>query len=351
MPITRSYANNQEMLDWTDEIKEIPNQYGVLNGLGLFEMKPTPTTSIAFDRTVHTITLPPVSNRGERKPSTGGRKTTTTFQLPLSFYKHQESVTGQDIQDRRMAGTQSLETLGNVVGEKMELMRQRYDQMMEYMKVQAIKGIVTDTHGQTLTNMFTEFGLSQTTIDFNLDDSNTDVHGKVRELKTAIQKNARTGARVGSIMVVVDPLFFDKLKAHQKTREDFLYYTNANKQVMRDDLATLESFGIVSTFEFQGVLFMAYDAEFNITDATTGAVSTVNAIEADTGYSIVRGVRNTYKHYAGPSDLVDGANIPGSEIYAFQWNDNRGQSIDLEFQAAPLVVLEKPQFSVKVVST
>lgn len=343
MPIARSYVNNQEVTNWTPELKEIPNQYGALNGLGLFKSVGIDTTTITFDRTTHQLTLPPPAIRGERKPSTGGRKRTDTFKLELDFYKHAEYITNQDILDKRMPGTQDKEQLGRVVAEKLELGRAGFDQASEYMKVQAIKGLVVDTNGTTLTNMFTEFGLTQQTINFELSDSTTDVQAKVRELKTAITKNARTGARTGTISVWTDNLFFDALKGHEKVREDFMFYQNSGRQILRDDLARYESYGIVSYFEFQGILFLTYDAEFNLANGTTA-----QAFEANTGYTVVSGTGN-YKHFYGPSDKLSGLSAQ-SELYAFEYRDPEDEFIKLSFEAAPLILLDKPQYSVKVVA-
>lgn len=349
MPITRSIQDFNQYVDFTDAVEEIPNQYGLINGMGLFEFEGVTTDAVLFDRMEHSIKLPAPVARGKRAPVTNSDPTVKTFALALGMYKDTDQVTGQDVFKARRPGSMDADTIGRVVAQKLRIGLERFNQLEEYQKVQAIKGLVVDGAGNTITSMFTEFGISQQSVDFKLGDATTDIDAKIRELKTKVTKNAKTGARTGEIIVPCDPVFFDRLVGHDKIRDAYKHYQNTTIQVLRDDEAMYEAYGIVNRFRHKGVLFMSYDAEFTL---STG--STVPAFAENTGYTIVRGISGAYKQYAGPHDKLpsgDGATESGRKLYAFQYRDPKDEAIEIDYQASPLIVLRRPQLSVAVTSS
>lgn len=344
MAVTRSIDNVNRVTDWTQEVNELPNQYGLLNQMGNFMTRGVSQTAVVFDRTEYTTDLLNPTQRGSKKALYGSDRDIDTFSLPLSFYKHSEYITTEDVQGWRMPGEPHREDeLGRVIAGKLMRARQRMDQSREYMKIQAIKGLVTDSNGVNVANMFTLFNQTQTVIDFQLNSAGTDVDGKIRQLKTAIQKNARTGMIVGSIMVLCDPLFFDQLIAHAKIREAYQYYQNSGRQIVRDDLSRYEAYGILDMFEHRGVMFMSYDATFTFQSGTSQ-----NAFSDYEGYSFVPGVNDAYRSYYGPSDKLTGANQVGQEMFAFEYRDPMDEYHMIQLESAPLHLLTKPQLSVRV---
>lgn len=353
MAVTRKLSNGSLMTEWTDEINEIENQYGLINGSGLFNGKGISQDSIVFDKTEHEITLLSQSSRRGDAPTYGKDRSLETFSLALPYFNHKDYVTAQDVQGWRMPGTADMEeALGRVIAEKLEDLRLAADQTREYMKIQAIKGITVDPDGNTLANMFTEFGLTRTDyqVDFDLGTADTEVDLKIATLKRGIAKNAKAGGAIGRIECMVSPEFFDALITHPKMREAYLYYQNSGKQLLRDDLARYESWGIVDMFEHKGILFYSYDAEFNMPDGgTERAISATVGTEG--GYSIVRGMRNLYRGYFGPANTLSGANMAGMEIFAYEYRDPKDKYHELEVEMAPLYIISKPKVSWKLISS
>ena len=355
MAVTRSLANGNKVVDWTQEINEMDNQYGLLNGLGLFSSEGISTETVLFDKNTQTTTLlPQVSRRGGEHTKGKDRKV-ETFALPTSYFSHQDYLTAQDVQGYRMAGTaDSAETVANALAVKWEDLRLSADQTREYMKIAAIKGISKTPDGAVLANMFTEFGVNAanedpnvgavTRINFDLGNSASDVDGKIALLKREIAKNAKSGGAIGTIEVLVSPQFFDGLVAHPKMEEAYKYYLNTGAQRLRDDLATYERWGVVDTFEHRGIRFVSYDAQFNMPDG-----SVEKAFEDGEGYTYVRGMRGLYRSYYAPANTLSGANSVGSEMFAYQYRDPKDKYEELELEMAPLDILTKPQVSIQVV--
>lgn len=360
MAITRQLANGNKVTDWTEEVLEVDNQYGAINGAGYFAGQGVSTESIVFDKQTSTTSLIPRTDRRAGPQSAGKDRKVETFSLALPYFNHVEYVTPQDIQGHRKPGTpDGVESLGSVIATKLEDMRLAADQTTEFMKIQAMKAVSIDPDGGVLANMFDEFGVTQTVIDFDLDNPAADVDLKIAELKRTVAKNAKAGGRVGRIEVMVSPEFFDKLVNHAKMREAYLYYSaNPKSDTVRADLATFESWGVVDTFEHKGLLFWSYDAEFNIdngdgTETTVRGVGQTSGIgsdgQVDVGYTIVNGMRGLYRGYFGPANTLSGANTVGSEMFAYQYRDPKDKYHEMELEMSPLYIMTKPQLSVKVI--
>lgn len=364
MPITRSLTNGNTVTDWTEEVNQIDNQYGLLNARDLFETKAVSQEAVIFDKNYVTRTLIPQSSKRGGEHSRGKDRKVETFSLALPYFNHQDYVTPQDIQGWRQAGTPDQpKLLATAIVDKWEDMRSDFDQTREFMKINAIKGITIDPDGNVLADMFAEFGLTRTTyqFDFDLDNAAADVDGTISALKRFIAKNAKTGGRIGRIECLVSPEFFDKLVNHPKLREAYLHYSAESKSdTVRADLATFEAWGVVDTFIHKGLLFMSYDAEFNRDKGdgtievvrglgnTGSAISALNDPQVDIGYTFVSGMRGAYRGYFGPANTLTGANVMGQEVFAYQYRDPKDKYHELELESSPLYVLMKPELSIRL---
>ena len=354
MAITRSLSNGSTVVDWTEEVNEIPNQYGLFNGMGLFAGQGISTESIIFDKNTSTTTMIPQTNRRVGDRFRNKERTLETFSLPLPFFAHDDAIFPGDVQGWRKGGTpDQAEDLPTVRLEKFDDMRNNADQTREYMKISAIKGVTIDPEGNTLADMFTEFGVSQKEVDFALGTAATSIDAKIAEVKRYVAKNAKTGGAIGKIEVPCSPEFFDALTQHPNMIAAYNYYQNSGKQLNRDDLSLYEKWGVVDKFEHKGILFFAYDAVFNQPDGTEvrafGTTST--SITKQEGFSIVKGMRNMYRGYFGPANTLSGVNKSGSEFYLREYRDPKDKYIELELEMSPLYFLTTPLISVKCKTT
>lgn len=342
----RDYFNSFKNADFVDAIREVPLQYGYINSLNLFDTRSTNQRAIVFDKDEQTTTLLPQVVRGAKSATQGKDRAADTFSLRLAYFKHATRLTGDDIQDWRRVGSTDNETLAAATADKMEEMRRQWDQTNEYMKLQALKGVFKTPDGAVVADMYTEFGITQTQIDFDLGDANTNVDEKIRLLKSHIAKNVKNGGAIGGVQVMVDPVFFDKLISHANIKAAYQYYTNSGAQALRDDLSNYMRWGIMDEFTHRGVSFISYDATFNLPDGTTEV-----AFEEDEGIAIAKGVRGLFRGYYGPSNKITEANQPGQEIFMRSYVDPKDEFVEFEMESAPLFFSTKPAASVKVISS
>ena len=343
----RSYYNSFKMQDFVDGIRDAGNQYGYINSRNdYFQMKSTAQTAIVFDIDTSTTTLLPQVKRGAGVATSGKEHVVQTKAIPLAYFKHSDTLTVEDIQGQRAPQSTEAETLARATAEKLQDMRRAWDMTNEYLKIQALKGLAKSPDGVTIFDAFTEFGVSQTTVDFVLGTSTTNVDGKIATLKRGIATNVKTGGAIAGIEVLVDPAFFDKLVNHPSIVNAYVQYMNSGKQQMRDDLSNYMQWGIMDVFEHRGVRFISYDATFNLPDGSTEA-----AIAASTGHAYALGVQGLFRGYNGPSAKLSGANQAGQELYVRTFVDPKDEYVEFELEAAPLYFASKPASLYKVTSS
>ena len=333
----RDYYNSFKNTEFVDAIIETPLQYGYINSLNLFNTRGTNQTAIVFDKDRNTTTLLPQVARGTKATTQGKEHSVDSFALKLAYFKHQDRLTVEDIQGWRQPGSTDSETLARATAEKLTDMRRTYDQTSEYLKLQALKGIFKTPDGTVMADMFSEFGISQTTIALGLGTSTTDVDSKIRQIKSAVAKNVLNGGAIGSIEVLVDPLTFDKLISHPNIKNAYQYYQNSGRQALRDDLSNYMPYGIMDVFEHRGVRFVSYDATFNLPNGTTE-----QAFADNTGIAFAGGTRDLFRGYFGPSNKISAANQNGQEIYISNKVDEDDEYVSFELESAPLYFCTRP---------
>jgi hypothetical protein len=344
MSTARDINNPNRLVDWSDEINELDNQYGFVKSQNYFRSTNISQLAVVFDKVINEITLLPQSARNSRQGTVGKDRIVQTFSLPLAYFRHEDYITPDDIQGQRKAGeSDTEETLANVRVTKLEDMRFAADSTDEYLQLQALKGVMKSPDGGIIADMFAEFSITQTEVDFLLGTATTDVDGKIQELKRAITSSIKTGTRTGGVTVYTDSSFYNKLISHPKMREAYILYQNSGKQLMRDDLSMYMEWGIVDTFEHKGVRFFSYDASFNLPNGTQE-----KAFETDEGTAFATGVRDLFRGYNGPANTLSGANAQGREMFVTEYTDPKDQFHELTLEMSKLYFCTKPASLVKV---
>ncbi len=343
MPVTRNPNSFNHTIEWTKEINEVPNQSSFIKSRGLFTPSFTNQTAIIFDKIESTVTLLPDTHRRLGTGSYGKDRTVKTFSLPLAYFKHSDYITKQDYLEKRRAGTPDQnDTLANVIAEKLIDARRKVDQTHEYMQLQALKGISTTPEGTVLANMFTEFGVSQPEVDFELGDANTNIDAKLAELKDTVVKNLKTGGTIRGLEVICGRAFFNALINHPMVTRAYLN-SQSNTQYQKD-LSTYMTWGISDFFEIRGVRFLVYSHVFNLPGGSTAL-----AVAEDEGHVIPDVVGDSiFRAYYGPSQKLSLEG--GQEMFAFEYRDPKDNYHELEFETAPLFIATKPAALVKCVT-
>jgi hypothetical protein len=320
----------------TDVVNKMPYLPGQVGRLNLFVETGVSTTTVALDEKNGVLSLIKTSARGAPgMQNTTPKSKTRSFKVP--HLQLDDSVMADEVQNVRALGSQD-RTVGvqEVVNQKLAEMVMKHDLTLENMKLGAIRGIVLDSDGSTLFDLFSEFGISaNATVDFNLDASNP-ASGVLKKTCASIVRTIASklgGVPFTGIHALVGKDFMDDLQAHKEVRETYLNTPSA---------ATLRENGAFATLRFGGIDFEEYRG---VTSAEVGGQG-VGIADGEAQF-FPKGVPGLFRQWNAPADLVETVNTIGLPRYARQYTMPNGKGINLETQANPLVLCTRPEALVK----
>lgn len=342
MAVVRSFNTPYEVAEYTNQIENIQPQWNYFNSTNLFDITPVSQDTIIFDKSLTTTTLLPQVSTRSRESVKEKDDTYQPFALVLPHFKDSLSIKPEDIKGFRAPNTpDGAEQLANVRLKKLKRIRMNVDQTVEYMKLQAIKGITKSPDGRTVANMFTEFGVTQPVINFTLSDVAFDVRAAIALIQDTAAANLGTGGTISNLSVMVSKEFFAALTAHPSVQQAFLMQQGSN--YFRDGNTSFGPFATTRRFDFMGVSFWTNNAVFNLPNGTQE-----RAIASGEGHVILEGVSDLYRGYYGPSDKLHGVNNLGREVFVYEYPDLRDEEYELQYEFKHLYFATQPKTAIKV---
>lgn len=341
------------LTEYTREVNEIPNTFGRIAQMGIFEARPISTTSALIDQTSNSVgLLPNVSRGGPASVAKGEDVKEVSIVVP--HFPHNDYLTPDDLQDRRAPGTTGPDTQTRQIVNKLERIRQMHAQTLEHLMMGAIKGIVTTGNGNVVYNGFTEFGITEEVIDWKFGTPTQSIMAHCKELSRYMEGAALTGSIIDGIHVLCSPGWFDGLTQH------------ANVEAAYNQFQTMDQIAVASSgrtpgqaaglqplraqmrrgFSFGNILFEEYDATVTKPDG-----STEKFIPDDEARAFLPNVPGLFRTYFSPANKMQHVNTEGQELYVFTYEDPEGNGIKLESQSNPLPICVKPATLVKLTLT
>lgn len=326
--------NAYSMAELTVAINKLPNNYGLINQLGLFVDRGVTTRTILVEEMNGILSLlPSVAPSGPATMGKIGKRKTRAFVIP--HIPHDDVVLPEEVQGVRAFGSETgTETMANLMALKLQTMKDKHAITLEWMRMKALQGILIDGDTTTtLYNFYTEFSITPKTVDFALDDEDTNVLAKTLEVKRHIETNLK-GEMMTGMRALVSPAFYDALTSHVNVEKAFAQY-----QALNQNLASDYRRG----FNFGGIEWV----EYNATASTPDDVSH-DFITSGEGHVFPLGTSNTFRTFYAPADFNETVNTPGLPVYAKQEARKFGRGWDLHTQSNPLPICLRPEVLVKV---
>lgn len=334
MPITRSYTNAFEIVDYTQDLVSVPNQWNLINQLGIFSSEGVSQHTITFETSNGTIGMITDQVRGARSQMNQDEgRALRSFAIP--HFNLDDAVKPQDIQGKSAFGSQSTaETEAAVIARKMLRIRKSYAALLEGSRAYALTtGGIYAPNGTVVGNMYTEFGITRKEVDFVLGTSTTELLAKIEEGIAHAQDSILSGESLTGFIVLTSPQFFAKLIAHASVKEAYKYYSSTQSP-LRERLGT----GVERTFVHGGVTFIEYRGT-----NPQGA----QYIPSGDAYLIPTGTDDMFKTYFSPANKFDYVNTVGEEVYMFTYRDPKGSEITIETESNVLNMVRRPQAVVR----
>lgn len=320
-------------IELTQAVDRLPNMYGVIEAMNLMPSEGVATTLVRIDLRDGYVTVLPVRDR-DGPASVGGSSDRSAIYLEIPHIPHIDKLTVADIQNMLAFASNPMRpvTFEEKLAERLQGIKNKHAITREYFRMGALKGKIVDGEGRELHDLYERFGIIKKTIDFELDDPDTNVRAKCAELKRHHQNNLR-GEVMTSAHALVSPEFMDEFTAHPNVEKFFLNWQAAN--ALSEDTRT--------GFRFGGVTFEEYDATATLMDGTAGRF-----IGEGDGHAFPLGTANTFKTFDGPANNINGANMPGVEVYISPKILDHGEGIELKSESNPLPVCARPELLVEL---
>lgn len=310
----------------------VPGRVGQMN---IFEEDGVSTTSIAIEELDGTIGLIPNTPRGgPANQNTKEKRSLRSLMVP--HLPLNDTIKASEVQNvRAFGGGGQLQAIVNVVARRMKRMTSAHDATVEFQRLCALKGILLDADGVTVIyNLFTEFGVSQTTVDFLLGTPGTDVEGLCEQ----VAGNTETvlGAAVyDHIHVLCGRTFWREFISHPKVVTAYQYYQQTDGlNPLREDLR-------YKGFKFGGLMFEQY----------RGTVGGVKFVADGEAYTFPVGVPGLFITRFAPAEYLDTVNTVGLPRYARTFVDPKLRFVDVDTESNPISLCTRPAVLNKLVTS
>jgi hypothetical protein len=319
----------------TMAINILPNRYGRLEEINLMPARPVRLRQIAIEERNGVLSLLPTAVVGAAGTvGKRGKRKIRSFIVP--HIPHDDVVLPEEVQGIRAFGSEGeLSALSDVLALHLQSMRDKHAITLEHLRMGALKGVILDADGSTIYDLYSEFGITAKTINFQLDVDTTDVKAKCLELKRYIEDNLR-GEFMTGVQVLVSAEFFDSLTGHPKVETAYERWQQG--EALRTDMR--------KGFTFAGVEFQEYRGQATDPDGT------VRRFIADSeAHAFPLGTSQTFATYFAPADFNESVNTMGQPLYAKQEPRKFERGTDLHTQSNPLPMCHRPGVLVKLTAS
>jgi hypothetical protein len=334
--IIRDLANPFKVSDWTEELLVVPNQYGMLQQMGLFDVEGVATHSVSFEEINQSLGLIGDRPRGERNNvSKDYTRKIRSYSIP--HFPLDDAIKPTDIQGKAAYGGSGKgvpEVLDQVRARKIERIRRSHAQTLEIARVKTLTtGDIYAPNGTVAGNFYTDFGVTRKVVDFVLGTGTTEVVLKNEEVIAHVQDNLFTGDIVTNVIGLASPEFFSKYITQAGVKAAYSQY-NSNQEPLRNRLGT----GINRTFTHGGVTLVEYRGF-----APDGTAF----IPANDCYFLPLGTADVFKTYFGPAERFDTVNTLGVEAYMFEFMNQTNTEIQIQSETNFLNMIRRPQVIIR----
>ena len=339
-------VNYNKLVDLTEGVDFIDNKYQRLGDLGIFTPRPVFQSTVQFDVTDQTLELLDDTRGRGKAPLSSKDRTSKILSYAMPEFNYSDYITPDDIRGIRAPHEVAMEeALGEIEARKMEKLRSVHEATHEFLRWQAIKGLITTPDGNVYGDLFADFGVTQKVVTFDFTTNTNGFKAQCSEILRHIEDNARAGVWTGGVRVFVDEQFFDALVTHPAVVDVYNQYQNLNQiggaQVNRDDLGRIWG---GRQFFYNGIMFEEHRGGYTLRDGTFQRF-----IGANQGHAVPEGMDDAFVMYMAPANKFSYMGTAGREMYAWRYPAQNDEQIEIESFSSVLPICKRPQVLVKVV--
>ena len=349
MAIAFQPNNTGRVLELTNQLVTIPNQWGLLNSMGLFNEQGVTQDTVAVSRLTEVDGLPVDRNWDERnstiKPTSRG-----IYTFPIPHFPLDTAILPRDLQGiiswENFAQNLELETAASVRARKMDALRRRYANLTEASRMQVItqgtvyapSGTLQRPYGSTV-NYYNEFGVTRQEIVTDLQNANYHPMDMAFEIRARIQDGLLNGQTVDQFVVIASPEWMQALLTSPYITEVYKYFRRDQDPLTQYLSATGRNLDArYQVFDFGGVSFIEYRGTY--TDQN-GVVQ--RYIPAGDAYAFPLGVQDMFQTYYAPALRFDTVNTVGQSQYYAEYMSEKMDKIEIMSESNILNACLRPE--------
>lgn len=323
-------ADAFSMASLTAAINAMPYQPKMIGEMGLFTPKPIRTTAAYIEKKEGKLSVLPMGARGTM-PTVESQDRRAVRILEVPHIPANQTIRADDVQNIRAFGSETeLQSVAAVVNEELASLRADHETTFEWQRLGALTGQILDADGTVIYDLFTEFDVTEQTVDFALADETTEVKTKCTEVIRLVE-DALGSDTYTDIVALCGNSWWDAFIAHPKVKEA---YNNWSAATM---LSSQQREG----FAFCGITFKNY----------RGSIGGSNWMADNEGRAFPTGVSQLFQHIMAPGDMMDTVNTMGQAIYAKQELCRFNKGVELHTQSNPLMMCNRPECLIKLTAT
>lgn len=340
MALIDAFSGNAfRMSSLAEAINVVPNTYGRVRELNLFRGKALPTTTFYVEFKNGVLNLLQTSPRGGNAGTVGRTPKRNIRDYRVFHIEHDDYIYADDIQNVRAYGSENqLQALTELMNDSLATLASKFDITEEWHLVNAIQGQLLDADGTSLFNAFTDFGVSQTSIDFTFATAGTDMGQRLIQVARHMEDNL-LGETMTGVHALVGSTWFDRFIQHPSIAEAYKYYASVQEPLRQD---------VRRSFTHKGVTIEEYRGR--ATNLNANDTITTRSFIADTEARFFPlGTRQTFLNYYGPADFMSAANKPGQRLAVKVLPDPTGKDkfVNIHAQMNPFALCTRPALLVR----
>ena len=334
MTATRSFSNQFEVTDFTQELNIIPNTWGLINELGIFTEEGITQNTVTLESKGGTIAVVGDQKRGTRA-QVGKDEVSTLRAFTTTHHPYDDALFAHELQGRRAYGTADQpDTEARAIADKLARVRMAHAQTLELARAHTlVNGTQWSPNGTVTENFYTTFGITRKEIDCVLGTATTEVNEKIQEGVAHIQDNLLSGETISGVVVLCGTNFFNKLVRQANIKEAYKFYAST-QEGQRNGYRS----GRYQIFDHAGVRFIEY----------RGSIGGQALIPTDEARMIPTGTQDTFKTLFSPAAKFDLVNTIGEQAYVWTYRDAKNTKIEVESESNFINMIRRPAAVVKL---
>ncbi|MDP2262675.1 MAG: major capsid protein [Hydrogenophaga sp.] len=309
-------------------INEAPHVPTMLGDMRLFTEEGMSTTSAFIEMEGETLSLVPAAERGAPGKTDDKRKR-KVIPFKVVHLPQMGGINADEVQGVRAYGSETeVQTVQGIVNRELAVKRQNLDVTLEFQRMGAVKGIVYDADGATeLLDLYEAFGVTQQTLDVQLDVADTKVRNKMIAAKRMIEAYLG-GITSSGYLILASAAFHDAFVSHPDVEKAYDRWQEGG--FLRSDTR--------KGFEFAETTIREY----------RGKVGSQDFIADGEAYMIPLGVPRMFMTKFAPADYMETVNTMGLPYYAKQELRKFNKGVDIETQSNPLMINTRPRAVIRL---